>query len=104
MADLEKEQQKALKYLNEDDFAYLSTNGNNSLQARFGEMMEVLSKYVDIEDGATNYSEVKSALKGPILKIKILLNDAFGRKLMIGLVEPIAELIGFKHEDIKRLP
>ena len=53
MADLEKDQQEALKHLNGDDFAYLSTNGNNSLQARFDEMMEVLSKYVDIEDGAT---------------------------------------------------
>ena len=104
MADLEKDQQKALKNLNGDDFAYLSTNGNNSLQTRFDEMMEVLSKYVDIEDGATNYSEVKSALKGPILKTEILLKEAFVRKLMIGLVEPVAELIGFKHEDIKRLP
>ena len=104
MADLKKDRQKALKNLNEDDFTCLSTGDDNPLQARFDEMVEVLSKYVDIKGEATIYSEVKSALDLPIIYIKTLLSEAYIQKLMRGRVECIAAIVGFKHKDIRRLP
>ena len=111
MADIEEDLPEALKNLNEDDLIFLSTDDDkHPLQTHFNKMMEVLSKYVDIEEGAAVYPEVKSALALPIANIKYLLSDAYLQKLrgdqchrLEEGVGCIAKILGFKHENVSRI-